>query len=80
MELGEVPLETRCRAVLDVLTAEPRMSIWRRAELLGVALWPRPSLTPEPPPPPGPVWRKRGKASTPAERADVVALLDEGWT
>jgi len=56
------------------------MSVWRRAELLGLALWPELTLASEAPPAPWAEWKRRGRASTPAERAEVVALLEEGWS
>jgi hypothetical protein len=40
VDLADVPLETRLEAFLAVLQSEPRMSVWKRAELLQAALWP----------------------------------------
>ena len=47
MTLAEVPLPRRCSAVLNVLGANPGLSVAERAEMLAVALW-RPEVdTPE---------------------------------
>jgi hypothetical protein len=73
-----VPLEQRIEALVDVLLAEP-MSVWKRAELVAAALWPKPAPIPEPPPL-RVEWRRRGKTSSPADRAELVRLRDAGWT
>jgi hypothetical protein len=44
------------------------------------ALWPRPAPIPEPPATIRTEWKRRGRASTPAARAEVLALLEEGWS
>ena len=74
-----MPLEQRVEALVDVLLAEPTLSVWRRAELLQCALWPRPAPIPEQPPIHA-EWRRRGKTSTPAERAELVRLREAGWS
>lgn len=79
VRLGEVPLEQRCRAVVDVLRDEPAMSVWMRGHLLCIALWPEPAVGSESPPL-GPMWRKRGKASTELERAEALELVAQGWS
>jgi hypothetical protein len=78
VELASVPLEQRVDALIEVLLAEP-MSVWRRAELVAAALWPQPARIPATPPP-RPVWRKRGLASTPLERAEALDLVAQGWS
>lgn len=51
VELTGIPLETRAEALVEVLLAEPQLSVWRRAELVMAALWPEPAVIPEAPPP-----------------------------
>jgi Homeodomain-like domain len=78
VHLADVPLETRVEAALAVIVGEP-MSVWGRAQILMTALWPRPAPIPEPPP----IyieWKRRGKCSTPAERAELVRLREAGWS
>ena len=68
------PLEVRCKALVEAFLAEPEPSVRARAELVmadGGDSWPAPVA--------GGV-ETAGLASTQAERDEVVALLEAGWT
>jgi len=72
VSLADVPLPRRCGAALNILSANPGMSIAERAALLAEAIWPScEAATPS-------VDFTPRRNSTARERANAVALRRQG--